>query len=74
MSKSVENKIECPFYIEETQNYILCEGIIANTTQKNIFSSNEEKLEYELNVCSINGGRKCLHYRNLHKQYDIGER
>jgi hypothetical protein len=71
MSKSFEARIECPFYFEEEDNYIKCEGIINNSLCTHEFPNRETKKEYIANVCSVNCGKKCLHYRNLHTLYDL---
>ena len=31
MSKLIEGKIECPFYIKEGEYFIRCEGVLKNT-------------------------------------------
>lgn len=74
MSKSIDARIECPFYFEEEDDYIQCEGLLNKTTCKHHFATIEKKKEYMNSICAVNNGKKCLHYRALHTQYDLGLR
>ncbi len=74
MSKSIEATIECPFYVEEGTEFIKCEGLLPKTVCIHQFVNSKEKREYEKNVCSVNSGKKCKHYRNVHILYDLNER
>jgi hypothetical protein len=74
MSKSIEGAIECPFYLEEGNSFIKCEGVLNGTVCTHNFSSNKEKASYETNICSAFGGRKCRHYRAVAVLYDKGVR
>lgn len=74
MSKSIETTIQCPFYIEEDKENIKCEGLLPDTVCVHLFANSIKKREYEKNVCCVNGGKKCKHYRNVCILYDLGER
>ncbi len=70
MKKPIEAKIECPFYIEEGERYIRCEGMINGTQCTHRFISNERKSRFEERICSVFGGRNCPHYRALCVLYE----
>lgn len=72
MSKSIEERIECPFYISENGNYIVCEGLMKSVNCINKFPSKAEKLGYIENYCSVNCGKKCNQYRALSILYERG--
>lgn len=72
MSKAIEERIECPFYLEEGTGYIICEGLVKNTRCINTFRSDAEKVVHEEMVCSVNCGKKCNHYRSLSVLYERG--
>lgn len=74
MSKIIERKIECPFYISEGNRFITCEGILKGTKCEHKFSDNDEKNCYEENICSARGGKMCQHYRSLSLLYERGIR
>lgn len=74
MPKFIEGKIECPFYLTEGNGYISCEGVLDNTRCVHKFKSNEKKMSYEECVCSVQGGRKCPHFRTLSVLYERGLR
>ncbi len=74
MSKSIEGSIECPFYLEEGESFIKCEGILDNTISIHNFNDDKSKRKYEACICSVSGGKKCSHYRAVHLLYDRGLR
>ncbi len=74
MSKFIEGRIECPFYIGEGNRFITCEGILKGTRCNHKFSNNSEKNCYEENVCSSSGGKNCQHYKSLNLLYERGIR
>lgn len=74
MSKLIEGRIECPFYIKEGDCFIRCEGCIGGTECIHRFTDNKEKARYENEVCSVFGGKRCEHHRNVAVQYDRGLR
>ena len=72
MSKSIESIIECPFYIAEGYDFIVCEGLVKNVNCVNKFRSKAEKRTQEETVCSQNCGKKCNHYRAVSVLYERG--
>ena len=74
MSRAFEKLIECPFYMGGGREYIICEGIVENTTTRHYFETYKKKSEYLMKICCNKCGKKCLHYRNVKMLYDIGER
>lgn len=74
MSKMIEGMVECPFYIKEGKGFIDCEGIIEKTISTHRFKSDMDKKNYEYQVCCVNGGKKCPHFRNVSVLYERGER
>ncbi len=72
MSNPVELLVECPFYITNKTNAIYCESCIPNTQSKFVFSTLKKKSDYIKNVCSVNHGKKCLHYRAMMILYERG--
>lgn len=72
MAKSIEKRIECPFYVDEGNKFITCEGVLKGTECMHRFSNNFMKKDYEESVCCSSGGRKCHHYRNLSILYERG--
>ena len=73
VSKAIEGQIECPFYLKEGKGFIVCEGLIKNTTILSRFPDNDTKKDYQQEFCSCKGGRKCLLYRAISKRYESEE-
>ncbi len=72
MSKMIEGRIECPFYLKEGDGFITCEGVLKGTECIHSFKSNELKRYHENSVCSSSGGRNCQHYRTVSLLYERG--
>ena len=72
MSNPLEAKIECPFYITNTSKAIYCESCIADTENRFVFKTMGEKSSYIKDICSVNQGKKCLHYRAMMILYERG--
>jgi hypothetical protein len=72
MSNVLEATVECPFYITNKTNAIYCENCIPNTQSKIVFKTMKDRTEYIKNVCSVNQGKKCLHYRAMMILYERG--
>lgn len=73
ISKSIEGRIECPFYLRMGTGCIECEGLIKNTTILTRFPDDKKKKLYQQAVCSTSGGKKCLLYRAIAKRYESEE-
>ncbi len=74
MAKFIEGQIECPFYISEGEGFITCEGLIRNTVSIQRFKTDKMKACHEVGVCSVNGGKNCMHYKNIFDLYERGVR
>ncbi|MBO5065490.1 MAG: hypothetical protein J6D06_05180 [Clostridia bacterium] len=72
MSKFIEGMIECPFYLREGEGFIACEGIITGSSCHHRFENDFQKRNYEIDVCSTNGGKKCRYYRTMALLYERG--
>lgn len=72
MSNPLEAKVECPFYITNKTNAIYCENCIPGTQNRNVFKTIKDKTDYIKNICSVNRGKKCLHYRAMMILYERG--
>lgn len=72
MSKFIEGMIECPFYLKEGKKFISCEGIIAGSDCTHEFENEFRKRDYQIDVCSCNGGKKCQYYRTIALLYERG--
>lgn len=75
MSKLIEGMVECPFYVKEGEKFICCEGLVGKSSAAvHRFKSDEDKVEYQINYCCVNNGKKCPHYRSLMLLYERGEK
>jgi hypothetical protein len=72
MSNPLEAKVECPFYITNKSNRMFCESPIPGTESRFVFKTMKAKTDYIKNVCSVNQGKKCLHYRAMMILYERG--
>ena len=70
MGKSIEANIQCPFYVREKDDFIVCEGVIPNTTATHTFSGVRAKSKWEKEICCINGGRNCIYYNAVNQKYE----
>lgn len=70
MSNPFEGAVECPFYITNKTNQIYCECPIVNAENRFVFKSVKAKSDYIKSVCSVNQGKKCLHYRAMMILYE----
>ena len=72
MPNQFEALVECPFYITNKTNQIYCEGAITDAKNRFVFETVKAKSDYIKNVCSVNQGKKCLHYRAMMILYERG--
>ena len=72
MAKFIERLIECPFYLGEGDKFINCESEDSKKHTQ-LFEDNNQKSEYERNVCSVDGGRICEHFKKINRLYERGE-
>ncbi len=74
MSKNIDKYVECPFYIAERDDRIVCEGVINGTRSVQQFEDKRDKNNYENMVCCCNGGSRCVHYKIINDLYERGLR
>ncbi len=74
MSKAIEDRIECPFYLGEGNCSVICEGILKGTKCIHRFPSKEIKDTYENSVCCSAGGSRCNHFKSVSSLYERGLR
>lgn len=71
-NKGIDARIECPFFKENIGDSIICESCIPEAKHIFKFKRAAEKRKYIENVCCVNSGKKCLHYRNMAVLYERG--
>ncbi|MBQ7638264.1 MAG: hypothetical protein IJS90_05145 [Clostridia bacterium] len=69
-NKTVEAWIKCPFYVNERENLIMCEGYITNTCMITKFSSAKEKKAHLKANCYHHTGGGCFMAESLFRKYD----
>ena len=72
MGKFLDFQVECPFYLDEEGTSIICEGVAKCASCSQNFLTKKEKQKYMSEVCSVNGGKKCHHYRSVAILYERG--
>lgn len=66
-----EERIECPFFISATPNFISCESALsASGYSKHFFKSKEEKTEFALQNCCKDKGEGCVYYNAIMLKYE----
>lgn len=58
----------CPFYHEETERIVKCEGVPQNTTHSICFPSLEQKIAYKKVFCEAEY-KKCPYSELLYKKW-----
>ncbi len=75
MSDSVGAHFQCPFYMSTSNNFIVCEGTLKNTTVRHTFKSTKHKQIYSSKYCcDFDKYQDCLHYKTLIELYESGLR
>ncbi len=69
---AINSLIECPFFESQDKNYICCESFVKDTECKIIFKNADKKKRFLTNVCSVNQGKGCPHYRTMQILYERG--
>ncbi len=72
MSKQIEARILCPYYLRESKSTIICEGAIDGTICAQKFQSIAAKARHEVDYCSKEGGRRCPQFRAVSIKYFNG--
>lgn len=68
-NKPVEAYIQCPFYLREKENVIMCEGCIGNTCMTTKFSSAKAKKEHLKSCCYLPDGGACPLAKSVFGKY-----
>lgn len=72
-NNSIENKIECPFYVGMNKTTITCEGALKGNYQTvHHFRNQYDCAEQITQVCCVNNGKKCRHYQLVSILYERG--
>ncbi|MCH5199226.1 MAG: hypothetical protein J1E34_10025 [Oscillospiraceae bacterium] len=69
-NKTVEALIKCPFFVNEKNNIIACEGYIKNTCMITKFSGAKQKKEHLKKNCYHCTGGACFMAMSLFAKYD----
>ncbi|MBQ8183116.1 MAG: hypothetical protein IJ025_04370 [Clostridia bacterium] len=72
MSRNIEERVECPFFLRHSKTAITCEGVLDGTNCVHTFKSAAQRDFYETGFCCVKGGRSCQHYRNVSILYERG--
>ena len=71
MAEFVAPKIECPFYISSTAQYLTCESALTGKgTSKHWFRSKKEKEQFVAENCCKNQGEGCIYYNCIMLRYE----
>ena len=70
-NKCTEVLIKCPFYLDETRNYISCEGFVKNTCMTTRFCDAQNKKEHLRANCFREDGGNCPMAKNLYAKYGM---
>lgn len=69
MSNSIQAQIQCPFFVNERNSLLCCEGFIDSTCMTTAFPNTEAKTAYIKTHCfHIDGGGCCM-AKNLYEKY-----
>lgn len=72
MSKSIETKIKCPFYLYEGHKNIVCEGI--NSKAKELYFVTDSDQKRWLNGICCEDWKSCSRYQSIMKEKYSDER
>ena len=68
-NKTVEALIKCPFYLQENENRIVCEGYIKDTCMITKFAGAAQKKAHFRACCFHEDGGKCFFAKSLFQKY-----
>ena len=69
-NKTVEALVKCPFYVQEKENRIACEGYIKNTCMITSFPDAAQKRAHLRACCFHVDGGKCFFAQSLFRKYE----
>lgn len=71
MNKTAECIIKCPFYLNEQEKYITCEGFLQNTCMATKFPSVKYKMQHIKSCCCHESGGACPMAQKLFSKYGM---
>ena len=74
MSKNLEGYIECPFYLDYSNNTITCEGVCDDSVTVHSFHSKPAFKAQMKKFCTCDGGKNCDHFKAVTLLYERGLR
>lgn len=75
MAEFAAPKIECPFYITSTTQYITCESaLVRHGSAKHFFRSKKEMSRFIQENCCKNMGEGCVYYNCIMLRYEKEEK
>jgi hypothetical protein len=71
MGRAIEANIECPFFVTYNKTSVTCEGFLPKSHRtKHQFSNYSDCVKHICQVCSVDGGKKCPHYKMVASLYE----
>ncbi len=61
--------IQCPFYMDNSEKQIRCEGYIGGTCMITTFPSRKDMLNHISRYCTRVDGGSCIMAKNLYEKY-----
>lgn len=65
MSKTIEARIECPFYVKMQGSKLVCEGLLDCLRTSHTFADGKALTKWVKENCCVDFGRGCKHHRAL---------
>lgn len=69
MKMHISAEVLCPFYCQEDDFRICCEGVTKKSRVHNVFGGSSQKQAYERDVCCM-AYKRCLIYKMLMSKYE----
>lgn len=69
MNTSIQAQIQCPFFVNERNKLLCCEGYIDSTCMTTSFPNTEAKISYIETHCFHMDGGECHMAKNLFYKY-----
>lgn len=72
MNNNITANIQCPFFVCYNKTSVTCEGSLPKSHKvKHQFSNYVDCMKHLCQVCSIDGGKKCPHYKVVASLYEV---
>ncbi len=68
-NKPVEALIKCPFYLRQTENTLICEGVLKGTVMLTQFQCASLKRAHYKQSCFHEDGGECFLAKSLYEKY-----